>query len=124
MSGAIHPLPQYAFMAWCLVKKHSDNFTFRTRRGICLSKFHWPKFSFLAKFEVFTEVKIRVEVFWVLTPCNVAVGYQRFGGACCLHLQGEVFTLVSYRNTTRRQNPEYLDLNSSPLLKYQITKTQ
>jgi hypothetical protein len=22
MSGAIHPLPQYAFMAWCLVKKH------------------------------------------------------------------------------------------------------
>jgi hypothetical protein len=21
MSGAIHPLPQYAFMAWCLVKK-------------------------------------------------------------------------------------------------------
>jgi hypothetical protein len=28
MSGAIHPLPQYAFMAWCLVKKHRDNFTF------------------------------------------------------------------------------------------------
>jgi hypothetical protein len=26
MSGAIHPLPQYAFMAWCLVKKHRDNF--------------------------------------------------------------------------------------------------
>jgi hypothetical protein len=28
MSGDIHPLPQYAFMAWCLVKKHRDNFTF------------------------------------------------------------------------------------------------
>jgi hypothetical protein len=27
MSGAITPLPQYAFMAWCLVK-HRDNFTF------------------------------------------------------------------------------------------------
>jgi hypothetical protein len=26
MSGAIHPLPQYAFMAWCLVKKHRENF--------------------------------------------------------------------------------------------------
>jgi hypothetical protein len=26
MSGAIHLLPQYAFMAWCLVK-HSDNVT-------------------------------------------------------------------------------------------------
>jgi hypothetical protein len=25
MSGAIPPLPQYAFMAWCLVK-HRDNF--------------------------------------------------------------------------------------------------
>jgi len=20
-------------------------------------------------------------------PCSVAVGYQRFGGSCCLHLQ-------------------------------------
>jgi hypothetical protein len=27
MSGAMHPLPQYVFMAWCLVK-HRDNFTF------------------------------------------------------------------------------------------------
>jgi hypothetical protein len=27
MRGAIPPLPQYAFMAWCLVK-HGDNFTF------------------------------------------------------------------------------------------------
>jgi hypothetical protein len=27
MRGTIPPLPQYIFMAWCLVK-HSDNFTF------------------------------------------------------------------------------------------------
>jgi hypothetical protein len=27
MRGAIPPLPQYVFMAWCLVK-HRDNFTF------------------------------------------------------------------------------------------------
>jgi hypothetical protein len=27
MRGAIPPLPQYDFMAWCLVK-HRDNFTF------------------------------------------------------------------------------------------------
>jgi hypothetical protein len=27
MSGAIPPIPQCAFMAWCLVK-HRDNFTF------------------------------------------------------------------------------------------------
>jgi hypothetical protein len=25
----------------------------------------------------------------VLTPCSVAVGYQRFEGPCCWHLQGE-----------------------------------
>jgi hypothetical protein len=29
MRAAIPPLPQYAFMAWCLVK-HRDNFTFST----------------------------------------------------------------------------------------------
>jgi hypothetical protein len=27
LTGAIHPLPQYVFMAWC-VAKHRDNFTF------------------------------------------------------------------------------------------------
>jgi hypothetical protein len=25
-------------------------------------------------------------VFWVMTPCSDAVGYQRFGGSCRLHL--------------------------------------
>jgi len=28
MSGAIPPLLQHDFMAWCSVKKHRDNFTF------------------------------------------------------------------------------------------------
>jgi len=31
--------------------------------------------------------KIQVEVFWVMTPCSVAVGYHRFGEPCCLHFQ-------------------------------------
>jgi len=43
------------------------------------------------RFEVFTAVKIQVEVFWVVTPCSVAVGHQRFGGGglCSLHLYRE-----------------------------------
>jgi len=32
-------------------------------------------------------MKMQVEVFWIVKPCNVVVGYQRFGGPCCLHLQ-------------------------------------
>jgi hypothetical protein len=35
-------------------------------------------------------VKIQVEVFWVVTPCSVVVGYQCFGEPFCLHVQGEV----------------------------------
>jgi len=35
-------------------------------------------------------LKIIVEVLRVVTPCSDAVGYQRFGEPCCLHLQGGV----------------------------------
>jgi len=30
-----------------------------------------------AIFEVFTAVRVQVEVFWVVTPSSVVVGYQR-----------------------------------------------
>jgi len=30
-----------------------------------------------------------VEVFWIVTLCNVVVGYQRCGGSRCIHLQGD-----------------------------------
>jgi hypothetical protein len=43
-----------------------------------------------ARFEVFTAVKIQVEVSWIATPCCVLAGYQRFCGPCCLHFQGEM----------------------------------
>jgi ribosomal protein L31 len=45
MRGAIPPLTQYAFMAWCLIK-HRDKFTFKDRNiavdveGNCHSHFH------------------------------------------------------------------------------------
>jgi hypothetical protein len=38
--------------------------------------------------EVFKVLKIQYES-WVLTPCSVVVGYQRFGRPCCFHLQSE-----------------------------------
>jgi len=38
--------------------------------------------------EVFTALKIQVNVFCVVTQCSVAVEYQRFGGSCVLRLQG------------------------------------
>jgi len=34
-------------------------------------------------------VKIEVVVFWIVPFCSDIVGYQCFGGPCCLHLQGE-----------------------------------
>jgi hypothetical protein len=39
------------------------------------------------RFEAFIALKIQVEVFWAVTPCSVVIGYQRFGGPCCIHLQ-------------------------------------
>jgi hypothetical protein len=52
---------------------------------------------------------IYVTVFWILTPCNNVIAYQRFGGSRCLHLH---FTLkmeaartsealAYYHNTTK-----------------------
>jgi hypothetical protein len=36
-----------------------------------------------------------VAVFWVVTPCSDVIRYERFGGPCCLHLQGEVWPHLS-----------------------------
>jgi len=38
--------------------------------------------------KIFAVMKIQVMVFWVVTTCGVMVGYQCFGGPCCL--QGKV----------------------------------
>jgi hypothetical protein len=55
-----------------------------------------------------TEREIKVEVFWVVASCSVAVGYHRFGEPYCLHIQGE--TLVFCRNIKLHHYPEDLDL--------------
>jgi len=49
----------------------------------------------------------QVEVFWVVTPCSEMVGYQRF--TLKMESVWDSETSVSY-NTTRRHNPEDLDL--------------
>jgi hypothetical protein len=36
-----------------------------------------------------TAVKIQVDMLWVVTPCNVVVGYQRLGAPFCVHLHPE-----------------------------------
>jgi hypothetical protein len=46
-------------------------------------------------FQAFKEAMFEVEVFWIVTPCSVVVGYRRFG---------------DIHNTTRRHSPEDLDL--------------
>jgi hypothetical protein len=36
-------------------------------------------------------------VFWVVMPCELLRGYQRFGGTYCLHLQVIIIIIWIYR---------------------------
>jgi hypothetical protein len=64
--------------------------------------------------EVFAAVKITTIVFWVMTPCSLVGGHQRFGGIYCLHLQVDGCSISSkvlvtpYQMT--RHNPEDRDV--------------
>jgi hypothetical protein len=49
----------------------------------------YDKLNKISRSGIFREIRIQIEFFWVLTPCNVVLGYQRFGEPCCLHLQDE-----------------------------------
>jgi len=46
---------------------------------------------------------LKFVIIWVVTPCSVVAGYQRFGGSCCLHLQGtatnSAITAVKYHKS-------------------------
>jgi len=51
---------------------------------------HAIKSSVKATFEVFTAVKIHVEIFWVVTACNDMVWYQRFRGPSSGEMEGRM----------------------------------
>jgi len=53
----------------------------------------------------------RVEVLWAATRCSVVVRYQRFWGPYCLHLRLLSYHNTTQHNTTRRHNPEEVNLN-------------
>jgi hypothetical protein len=71
---------------WCLRRVILKDLTDVSEESIAVI------FRFEMKLEREIEVfmvKIGVEVFWVVTPCSVVVGYQHFRGSCCLQLHGE-----------------------------------
>jgi len=49
------------------------------------------------------EKSIQVEVFRVVMPCRVAVGYQHFGGICCLHSPWLVSNTTSQHRRPRHE---------------------
>jgi hypothetical protein len=73
--------------------------------------------------EVFTAVKIQVQVLWVVTLCSLVAGYQRFRGPYCLHLQVEVEMqagrFVCY-HITRCHNQDKLGLKKVVIVTVQL----
>jgi len=72
-----------------------------------------------SRFEVFTTVNFQVEVFCIVVPCSVVVGYhvsEDCAASVFIKLKMEApcpsVTSVSYHITTRRHNLEDLDLDS------------
>jgi hypothetical protein len=73
---------------------------------------------------VYTQLKIQVDVFSVLKTCSDVIGYKSFGGPCCIHLESEVtvghsetsvsyhITSVSQQRRPRFKNTDFFSLSS------------
>jgi hypothetical protein len=99
-------------LATTLSTRSSPEFFFKMNSGVM---------KLLARFEVFTVFNIQVAVFWIITPCS-NVGYQRFRGPRCLHLQGEVNP--SNRRLLCRDDWASLDLRNIGILPHNYTASQ
>jgi hypothetical protein len=70
-----------------------------------MSKPLWSTHKY-TRFEVFTAVRIQVDVSWLVTPCSDVVGYQ-LGGPCWLRVKmqaaGSAETLVLCRYSKRHR---------------------
>jgi hypothetical protein len=69
----------------------------------------------IVRFEVLTEVSIKMAVFWVVAPCSLVEVHRSFRGACCLLYQAITLmmeaantseTSLNFYQTTLRNNPE------------------
>jgi len=57
-----------------------------------LIKSHTEFLSWDEGSEILTAMNIQFAVFRTVTSCSGVVGYQSFGGPCCLHLQDEIIS--------------------------------
>jgi len=89
MSGAISLLPQYAFMAWCLVK-HRDNFTFLPLFFLYLCFFISVCFYLFLYFFHSLSSFFRVSFLFFLAVFSRTV-VSRFHVSECVHLTWFLF---------------------------------
>jgi hypothetical protein len=72
---------------------HPNNiwWSLQVMKVLILHSTHPPTTSSLSNVNILLNtLRKQIEVFYVVTPCSVVVGYSCFGGPFCLHLQGSV----------------------------------
>jgi hypothetical protein len=66
------------------------------------------------------RIRFKIAVFWVVAPCSLVEGYQRFRGPCCLHHQGRLHgattqkTAIFILTAVRTSNPTYYEHDNGP----------